>query len=335
MELAKNTKVTFAELPGTDLHKYLLTKRKGSTPVELVGVTTLMGKMGLKESYSGINPDVLARAAARGTAIHELFQAYEMNGTVVGHIEYTWVKENGEQERESEDASKLLEKYGQLSALNFQAVAVEYLVSDNESVASLIDFVSEVDEHTVDLVDYKSSSRLDKEGLSWQLSFYKYFFERQNKGIKVRNLLGVHCHDAKGLKLVKVEYRGDDAVEQMLENYRNGVYDLPEEPTAVTLSELLPEHPDLTAALEKKRQLQALIDQIDVVYAPVMEELKDKMRKEHIFEVNVSDGKYVFTEEHFSQRFDSKKFKAEHPDEYDKYTTTLTISASIKFYKTK
>ena len=338
MKLAKNTKVSFVELPGTDLHKYLLTKRKGATPVELTGITTMMKRMNLSAGYGHIAHDVLARAASRGTAIHEMFQSWEKEGTTNTTIVYDWECENGSHGREAEDLSAMFSKYSKLSAEHFKYVAVEYLISDNESVASMIDFVSEVDENTVDLIDYKSSSTLDKKGLSWQLSFYKYLFERQNKGIKVRNLYGVHCHDAKGLKLVSVPFMGEEAVEGALNTFRQyGEVELeqPTLPATLTMSEFLPDYPGLPVALETKRQLQDAIKKIDAEFAEALDALKVKMREGHITEVAVPGGKYVFTEEHSSLRFDQKKFQAAHPEEYDKYCSESIVASSIKFYPTK
>ena len=338
MKLKKNTKVEFAELPGTDLHKYLLTKKKGGETIEITGVTTMMRRLGLSKDYSGIKPDVLARAAARGTAIHELFQDFEMNGSAVSAIHFEWDCVDGTHKEEDEIVDDLLSKYSVLSKYYFSALAVEYLVSDNESVASMIDFISQVDDTTVDLIDYKSSSTLDKKGLEWQLSFYKYLFERQNKGINVRNLYGVHCHDAKGLKVVDVIFKGDEAVAEMLNAFKNGVVPADESESALmvqSVDELMPEYPNLSKALYHKRELQEMIDRIDDAYAEAIEALKDRMREQHITEVSIPGGKYVFTEEHSAVRFDSKKFKADHPELAEKYTSTTTVAASLKFYKEK
>ena len=338
MKLKKNTKVSFVELPGTDLHKYLLTKRKGATPIELTGITTMMKRMNLSAGYGHIAHDVLARAASRGTAIHELFQNWELEGLANTTILYEWDCENGDHKNELEDVSDMLAKYSKLSSENFKHVAVEYLVSDNESVASMIDFVSEVDENTVDLIDYKSSSTLDKKGLSWQLSFYKVLFERQNPKIKVRNLIGVHCHDPKGLKLVSVPFQGYEAVDGALNTFRQyGEVELeqPTLPSTLTMSEFLPDYPGLPVALETKRQLQDAIKKIDAEFADALDALKEKMRSEHITEVSVPGGRYVFTDEHTSLKFDQKKFQAAHPEEYEKYCSEGMVAASIKFYPTK
>ena len=337
MKLSQNNKVIFAELPGTDLHRYYLTKCKGGKPVEMVGVTTMMKRLGLSADYSHINPDVLSRAAARGTAIHEMLQDYEMNGSAISRIFFSWICKDGDVGMEEEDCSKMLKAYAAISSANFKPLAVEYLVSDNKCVASLVDFISQVDDTTVDLIDYKSSSTLDKKGLSWQLSFYKYLFERQNKGIKVRNLYGVHCHNEK-VKLVDVAYMGDDAVARALESFRSGKVAEPEMTQALavrTLAEILPAYPELTLVLEKKRALQEMIDCIDDEWSEVIGELKDVMGREHISEVSVPGGRYVYTAEHTTVRFNANKFKVDHPELYDKYATPSTTSASLKFYKAK
>lgn len=340
MKLKKNGKVVFAELPGTELHRYYLVRKKGSKPEELSGVTTMMRRLGLGKSYGDVNPDILARAAARGTAIHEMLQGYEMGEAVPRIIHYEWNCANGSHMSGVEDCGKMLDRYAtEISAGNFNVIAVEYLVSDNKSVASMIDAISQVDENTVDLIDYKSSSTLDKKGLAWQLSFYKYLFERQNKDIKVRNLLGVHCHDEKKVRLVGVPYEGDAAVEDALERFRTQGADAPlpspVPSAALSVAEVLPEYPGIMKALELRRDCQTTIERIDSEIADAMSALKDRMREGHISEVLVPGGKYIFVEEHPSTRFDTQRFKAAHPEIYDKYTTQGTTAASLKFYKAK
>ena len=60
MELTKNTRVRFDELT----HRYLLFEEDGGMRL-LKGVTTLMREHGLSPDYSGIDPEVLRRAAER------------------------------------------------------------------------------------------------------------------------------------------------------------------------------------------------------------------------------------------------------------------------------
>lgn len=335
MKLYKDKKVTFVELPGSDLHRYILQRKKDSEPEQIIGVTSLMKKMGLSKSYASANPDVLARAAARGTAIHELFQGYELGTTVVASIHYEWTKMDGTTESADEDVTKMLEAYRKLSAENFKCAAIEYMVSDDDCVASLVDLVSEVDENTVDLIDYKSSGTLDKKGLSWQLSFYKYLFERQNKKIKVRNLLGVHCHD-KNVKVVPVPYQGDETVAGVLQAYRNGCDNVvPESQEVVTLGDLVPGYPELGEILKLKRELQTKIDELDEVSKDMVAELKERMAERRINEVPVPGGRFVLIAEHDVTKLNTALLKEYEPAIYDKYCVTTRASASLRFMKDK
>ena len=55
----------------------------------------------------------------------------------------------------------------------YDALANEYTVSDEEYFASNIDCVWEK-EGEISLADIKTTYRIDKESLSWQLSIYAY-----------------------------------------------------------------------------------------------------------------------------------------------------------------
>jgi len=337
MVLYKDKSVEFAELPGTDLHRYILTREDGTTE-ELIGVTTLMKKRRLSKSYAAADPDVLAKAAARGTAIHELFQSYEMGEWIVNTIQYTWMDAAGKEHMELEDCTGMLNNYTKLSKERFTAVAVEYLVSDYESVASMVDFVSRVDDHTVDLIDYKSGRTMDKKALQWQLSFYKYLFERMNPTIKVRDLIGVHCNNARGLKAVSVAYLGDEAIETELEAYKEGREAQPAKeavPVSFGLNQLVPHRPDLEMLLALKMSLQKKIEDVDEEIGDAMEELKESMIEQHITDVAVPGGHYVLVGEHEVRRLDSKKLKSVDPKIYDKFTTTSMVAPALKFYKDK
>lgn len=71
-------------------------------------------------------------------------------------------------------------------------------------------------EGEISLADIKTTYRIDKESLSWQLSIYAYLFERQNPGLKVRNLYGVWLRGDKS-ELIPVERRSDEEVMRLME----------------------------------------------------------------------------------------------------------------------
>lgn len=197
---------------------------------QLEGVTTVMANQGVGVDYSQVgNGDpvkrrqILAKAAAKGTAIHEAIQDYD-DGIDRGEDgSYTGNKTRTVEAIDKETG----EDYGPVtvnvtSAVNayrkigLPVIASEYLVSDGENFASMIDKVMRVDENTVDLADLKTTSTLHEDALRTQLSIYAYLFERQNPGVKVRNLHGVHIQKNGTATLVTVDRLSDTEVAKIL-----------------------------------------------------------------------------------------------------------------------
>ena len=69
---------------------------------------------------------------------------------------------------------------------NFKVLENEFTVTDNENFATNIDLILEW--YGLTLCDIKTTSQLDTEYLSWQLSINAYLFEMQT-GIKVDRLM--------------------------------------------------------------------------------------------------------------------------------------------------
>lgn len=94
--------------------------------------------------------------------------------------------------------------------VGYDVLVNEYIVFDEEYFVFNIDCVWEK-EGEISLVDIKIIYWIDKEFFSWQLFIYVYFFERQNFGLKVRNLYGVwFCGDK--FEFIFVECRFDEEV---------------------------------------------------------------------------------------------------------------------------
>ena len=119
----------------------------------LLGVTSLLHRTLFADKYNGISKEVLAKAADYGHNIHEQIELVDTLGV--------------------ESHTPAVQAYLQMKTdLGLTTLANEYLVSD-------------------ELADIKTTSRLDMEYLSWQLSMYAYLFERQNPGLKVPRLLAI------------------------------------------------------------------------------------------------------------------------------------------------
>ena len=111
IQLNQNTRVSFESIT----HSYLL-----DNEIYLMGVTSLMRKHGLSPNYDNIPPEVLQRAAERGSKVHQDIEDYCNGKEVV--------------------MTPSLKAY---ISCGVKAIANEYLVSDNEIVASSIDIVAD------------------------------------------------------------------------------------------------------------------------------------------------------------------------------------------------
>lgn len=162
----------------------------------LRGITGLIKeRLGLG-AYVGVNPEVLRRAAERGTEVHRLCEEWDTIG---------YYPEG------NEDAKAYIDLQAK-EGLNH--VCSEYLVSDGHTYASPIDKVFKRGE-VYDLADIKTTYDLDKEYVSWQLSIYAYFFEMQNPHLNIGNLYAIHLKKGKA-KMVAVERKTKDQVIKLL-----------------------------------------------------------------------------------------------------------------------
>lgn len=169
-----NSPVIFEELT----HKYFLNGK------ELSGITSLLDRQGLKTNYDGIPVDVLEQAKQYGSLVHRQIEMYDAMGCKTPTTE------------ELAKYQKLKDKH------SLKVRANEYLVSDNDWVASSVDVVLA----DYSLADIKTTSKLDEEYVSWQLSIYAYLFELQNPGIRVPHLFAIWMPKSKKTaKLIELE----------------------------------------------------------------------------------------------------------------------------------
>lgn len=284
MKLVKSSVVFDAEN-----HTYTLDGK------QLSGITSLLHRQLFPDMYADINPEILQKAAERGTLVHQNCELAD-DGFEVDTIEainYLKLKE---------------ENY-----LNFEQS--EYLVSDNEHYASCIDKVYRESDDTFCLADIKTTYSLNKEYVTWQLSIYAYLFERQNPGAKVSSIFAIWLRDEKS-KMVKLERKSDEEVSSLLSCDSHG---LQYAPNANSLPVLTSEAERLIVDIES--QIKSL------------EEQKNSIR-EGVMKAMVYAGIYSWKGDQVSitrktassrKTFDAKRFEKDHPELYSQYLKeTLT-----------
>ena len=294
MRLRKNKEVAFNEW----LHVY--TASDGHT---LIGVTELMKRHGLSPDYGGISKDVLEKAAARGTAIHQLLQDYDDGKAVI--------------EDENLKAYK---------ALGLKVHCSEYLVSDNEIVATFIDKVLD----DCSLADVKTTSSVHRRPLEWQLSIGAYLFELQNPGKKVPHLYCIHVRDGKA-KLIEVSRIPDDAVERLLECERCGVV-YSDNPVPADAALALEEQAVVLAEqLDQIARLKLAIKETEQASAELQQRLYDYMTENNLDEMACELGTFVRKSPYTKKALDSARLKKEKPELYEQYLKESEIKGSITF----
>ena len=286
-----------------EAHEYLLIG-DDFTSTAYSGVTSILSQVLFPSKYKDVDEEVLARAAARGTRIHELCQATDTIPTE---------PQEGDEQYVSEVTNYELLKV----ANDITMVANEYLVSrDDWGIASQIDCV----DSEGNLYDIKTTYRLDTEYVSWQLSFYAEMYEAQNPTLKAGKLFAIWLRGTES-KLVEVPRKTPAQIQQVIDAWQADVTlttaDGDDIDRLVAIEEQIAILKDALSELESKR-LQAL------------EPIQTKMVEDGVKSVDNPRIKITLVADSTSTRFDSKRFKADHSDLFNEYSTETTRAGYIK-----
>lgn len=266
---------------------------------ELHGITGMLSRQLFADKYKDVPEYVMRRAAERGTAIHEDCEFADATGLEPLTIE-------------GRNYLKLRKE--------FKVVANEYTVSDNDYFASNIDCVWEK-EGKVFLADIKTTSYLDEEYLSWQLSIYAYLFELQNPELKVCGLYGAWLKDDK-YKLVAINRKPIEEIIRLMECEKNGeIYLVPvkDENQLITRS-----------AVDILIEAKEMADYYKKRYEDIQEQLLAAMKEHGVKSWDTEELKATYSPASESTTFDTKKFQEEHPELYKEYLKKSTRKESLR-----
>ena len=281
-----------------ELHTYHL------DGVELSGVTGMLHKTLFADKYAGISEETLKKAAAYGTSVHEGVELLETLG--------------------ADDGSQEVRNYNTIkTSAGFNFEASEYLVSDEQNIASCIDLVFTDKDGEIVLADIKTTyGGLDKEYLSWQLSIYAYLFERQNPNLKVKGLAGIWLRKSE-YKLEPITRRPDEDVEKLIREFAEG--------SECTVSKSAGVPAPILSLADSIADMERTIKS----WTAKRDELKDKilqLMKDNNCDKVELDGRVLITRVAPTTReaFDSKAFKEAQPELYKQYVKTSEVKESLK-----
>ena len=145
----------------------------------LSGITGMLERQLFPDTYEGVDENILLQAANYGRTVHESIEDFDMNWSNDGTQEVA-------------DYISLISEQGLVHETS------EYLITDGENFASMIDKVYRVDESTFDIGDIKTYGVMTpekREKTRWQLSVYCYLFMLQNPKAKVRRIFILHIRN--------------------------------------------------------------------------------------------------------------------------------------------
>lgn len=296
MKLVKS-KVRFDE----EQHRYFLDGK------ELSGITGTLIKKAFPDTYKGIPDAVLAKAAERGSVVHQNLELFDTVCNSDINIMPSVLPE-------VKDYNEMLISYG------LHHVDSEYLVSDNENFASAIDKVLADNEGNIYLADIKTTATLHYDNVSLQLSIYAKWFEEQNPDLKVKEIVCMWFKNgqSKFQPLPRVaDYQIDDLINAYLADDTDYQYKV--------------EVPEQFSALEQEyRLVSARMDALKIKQDDLKEQMMKMMEANKQKSIKTNIGSYSYVAASTKKTFDTKLFKDTEPDHYEHYLKETTTKPSIR-----
>ena len=280
-----------------NLHKYTVDGK------EVISVTQLLQKHKITPSYDAVDKELLRVASERGTLIHEEVEKWIESG------------ECGFTEEAEKICDYLFERADEKSKIISEQIVA------NDVVAGRFDVIYTHAKKLV-LTDIKTGNTKHLFGWSWQLSLYKYLYEKMyGKEIDSLEILWANGD----LTVIPCDYVGDEKIENLLKAEREGRL-ISDVDLGVSEEEL----EDLTELMEeikaKEDELKLMKEKVD----KVKEILYGTMEKEGVKTVDRGNLKITYVAPSCRTSVDSKKLEKEEPEIYKKYVKTTTVAGSIK-----
>lgn len=296
MKLVKS-KVRFDE----EQHRYFLGEK------ELSGITGTLIKKAFPDTYKGIPDAVLAKAAERGSVVHQNLELFDTICNSDVNIMPSVLPE-------VKDYNEMLISYG------LHHVDSEYLVTDNENFASAIDKVLADDEGNIYLADIKTTATLHYDNVSLQLSIYAKWFEEQNPDLKVKEIVCMWFKNGQS-KFQPLPRVSDEQIDELINAY------LAEDAEYQYKVEV----PEQFSALEQEyRLITARMDALKIKQDDVKEQIMKMMEANKQKSIKTNIGSYSYVAATTKKTFDTKLFKDTEPEHYEYYLKETTTKPSIR-----
>lgn len=286
------SKVQFNEIE----HTYTL---KGK---QLNGITGVVNEYICPFKYNGISQAVLSAAAEYGHKVHSQVEMI-VNGYGFAHP--------------TPEVDAFFDK---MQGTHF--IAAEYLVSDNKDYASSIDIIDD----ELNLYDIKTTSTLDIDYVSWQLSIYAYLFEKQNPELKVKELFAAHLRNGKA-KLIRVDRVPNEYVIGLLQAAKeHKEWSNPLKQVAIMQAKEVAKLVDFENAIAS---METQLKEMKQKETEAKEKLLALMQNNNLRVWETDKIKLTVSSASTRSIIDSKRLKEEQPEIYKAYQKESPVKASL------
>lgn len=278
----KKSRVVFDEAA----HSYTL----NGELLPIQGITRMIDRQIFGGKMQNVPESVLKKYSEFGSLVHKEIQEYYENGVLPI----------------SDEANSFIKQ-------RIECAACEFIVS-NDVIATAIDFVCK----DLFIYDFKTSTVIDKERLSWQLSICAYLFEQQT-GLKVKGLMGVHLR-GKECKFAGIERKQDEQVEALIRAELNGEQYMSEETSMQRLIDLE------KTIIQIKQEAEMYEERKKVLLAG----LQEKMAEMGLKTLKMENLILTLVPESSTTTLDAKKLKEEMPEIYKQFERSGTRKGYLK-----
>lgn len=296
MKLVKS-KIRFDE----EQHRYFLDEK------ELSGITGTLIKKAFPDTYRGIPDAVLAKAAERGSVVHQNLELFDTVCNSDINIMPSVLPE-------VKDYNEMLISYG------LHHIDSEYLVTDNENFASAIDKVLADNEGNIYLADIKTTATLHYDNVSLQLSIYAKWFEEQNPDLKVKEIVCMWFKNGQS-KFQPLPRVPEEQIDELINAYLADDADY----------QYKVEVPEQFSALEQEyRLVTARMDALKIKQDDLKEQMMKMMEANKQKSIKTNIGSYSYVAATTKKTFDTKLFKDTEPEHYEYYLKDTTTKPSLR-----
>jgi len=266
----------------------------------LISCTELLKKHHLAPTYEKVDSEILKLASERGTLIHKEIEDYIKQGErgFTRELE-NFIKETQRQEIEPLESEQLLH---------------------NDIVAGTCDFLYKDKDNKLHRADFKTTSTIHKDYVSWQLSLYDYLDTTK------ANYFEVWHFDKDGYLTIKqVAPKPIVEIEKLLNAERNGeIY----QSETMELSEK--EINEISMLLNVIDTAKKNMEYAENQLATLRDSIKEQMENRGIKAIKNENFTITYKAPTTRQTIDSAKLKVEQPDIYSQYLKETNIKSSIE-----